>query len=105
MHADRALKFVRFFFPSNFLPLPELLRVLTHLIGNGRVRSVAFHPDGKNIASGSDDKTIQVWNTQTGQCASSLSLDSGLWGVGCSNKKIYLLDDVTVAQCPFKKIF
>jgi WD40 repeat protein len=69
VHADRALKFVRFFFPSNFLPLPELLRVLTHLIGNGRVRSVAFHPDGKKIASGSDDKTIKVWDTQTGQCA------------------------------------
>ncbi len=31
---DRALRLVRFFFLilSNFLPLPELLRVLTHLI-------------------------------------------------------------------------
>ena len=46
--------------------------MLTHLIENGRVRSVAWGPDGKNIASGRDDKTIKVWNTQTGQCVSTL---------------------------------
>ena len=46
--------------------------MLTHLIENGRVRSVAWGPDGKNIASGSDDKTIKVWNAQTGQFVSTL---------------------------------
>jgi WD40 repeat protein len=60
-----------FFFSSNFLPLPEFLRVLNHLIENGRVRSVAWSPDGNCIASGSDDKTIKVWNTKTGQCQST----------------------------------
>jgi WD40 repeat protein len=84
--------------------------VLNHLIGNGRVRSVAWRPDGKNIASGSDDKTIKVWNAQTGQCAST-SVDSGAFGVksisyspagdmiaaGCSNGKIHLLDTATFA--------
>jgi WD40 repeat protein len=47
--------------------------MLTHLIANGRVRSVAWSPDGTKIASGSDDKTVKVWNTQTGQCASTLT--------------------------------
>jgi WD40 repeat protein len=47
--------------------------VLNQFIGNGRVRSVAWSPDGKNIASGSNDKTIKVWNAQTGQCALTLS--------------------------------
>jgi WD40 repeat protein len=30
------------------------------------VRAVAFSPDGKQIASGSDDKTIKLWNATTG---------------------------------------
>jgi len=58
---------------TNFLPLPELLRVLTHLIANGRVFSVSWSPDGTKIASGSQDKTIKIWNAQTGQCVSTLS--------------------------------
>jgi WD40 repeat protein len=47
--------------------------VLTHLIANCRVRSVAWTPDGTKIASGSNDKTIKVWNAQTGQCVSTLT--------------------------------
>ena len=30
------------------------------------VTSVAFSPDGRHIVSGSDDKTIQIWDAQTG---------------------------------------
>ena len=33
---------------------------------DGEVWSVAFSPDGKRIASGSDDKTIKVWDAATG---------------------------------------
>ena len=32
-----------------------------------RVTSVAFSPDGKKIVRGSDDKTIRVWNAETGK--------------------------------------
>ena len=28
----------------------------------GAIRSIAFAPDGKTLASGSDDKTIRIWN-------------------------------------------
>ena len=31
------------------------------------VRSVAYSPDGKHIVSGSDDKTVKVWDSQTGK--------------------------------------
>ena len=34
--------------------------------------SVAWIPDGTRIASGSDDKTVKLWNTNTGQCESTL---------------------------------
>jgi WD40 repeat protein len=33
----------------------------------GPVQSVAFHPDGKQLVSGSDDHTIQLWDAKTGQ--------------------------------------
>jgi WD40 repeat protein len=33
----------------------------------GTVNSVAFNSDGTLLASGSDDKTVRVWNTTTGQ--------------------------------------
>ncbi len=49
--------------------------MLTHLIANCRVKSVAWTPDGKKIASGSDDETIKVWNARTGQCVSTLRGD------------------------------
>ena len=45
--------------------------MLTHR--NRSVCSVAWSPDGKKIASGSEDKTVKVWNAQTGQCVSTLS--------------------------------
>ena len=69
---------------SNFLTLPEFLRVLNHLIENGRVLSVAWSPDGNCMASGSNDKTIKVWNTKTGQCQSTLTVDSPVYSVAFS---------------------
>ena len=36
------------------------------------VSSVAYSPDGTKIISGSDDKTIKIWDANTGQCLKSL---------------------------------
>jgi WD40 repeat protein len=32
-----------------------------------RITSVALSPDGRRLVSGSDDKTIRVWDVQTGR--------------------------------------
>ncbi|KAJ5707127.1 G-protein beta WD- 40 repeats containing protein [Penicillium malachiteum] len=37
-----------------------------------RVCTIAFSPDGNTIASGSDDKTIKIWDATTGKCQETL---------------------------------
>ncbi|KAH7020805.1 uncharacterized protein B0I36DRAFT_218298, partial [Microdochium trichocladiopsis] len=41
------------------------------------LRSVAFAPDGRRLASGSGDKTIKVWNAQTGALLQTLEGHGG----------------------------
>ena len=67
--ADRALGRVSFSrkFPSWFL----LIRVLTS--HKYSVYSVAWSPDGKKIASSSYDKSIKIWDSQSGDCQSTLT--------------------------------
>ena len=33
---------------------------------------MAYSPDGKHIVSGSDDKTVKVWDAQTGKEVSAV---------------------------------
>jgi len=33
----------------------------------GRVRSVAFSQDGSQVVSGSDDRTVRIWNVTMGE--------------------------------------
>lgn len=50
-----------------------LWQCVNTLTANCTVNSVAISPDGKLLASGNDDKTIRLWNLETGQGISTLA--------------------------------
>ena len=39
---------------------------------SGGASSVVFSPDGLRMASGSDDRTVRVWDVETYQCQYTL---------------------------------
>ena len=66
------------FFPEFLTSLLLLIRVLASY--TFRVLSVVWSPDGKQIVSGSRDKTIKIWDSQSGDCKSTLTGHSSWYG-------------------------
>ncbi|KAH7186864.1 hypothetical protein DER44DRAFT_184096 [Fusarium oxysporum] len=44
---------------------------------NGWIRSVVFSNDGQRLASGSDDKTVKIWDATSGTCVQTLEGHDG----------------------------
>ena len=53
----------------------KLLRTLQG--HNGMVRSVAFEPLGRTLASGSEDKTVKLWESDSGKLLRTLQGHKG----------------------------
>jgi len=82
------------------LPIPERISIvnidqieLLHTINahNNRVTTLSFSPDGKLLASGSDDSSIRIWDFQTETLLQTLQGHSSyIWGLGFSPNGQYL---------------
>src|SRR5919199_425449 len=91
----------RFAPPSN-LPIQNWRCVDTLKGHTQSIRSLAITPDGEILASGSDDKTIKIWQLATGQelctlrghskavCAIAISPDGEILASGSEDKTIKL---------------
>ncbi len=63
--------------------LPPGVKLFRTLEGHGRaVTSVAFDPQGETLASGSDDRTVKLWEAQSGKLIRTLEGHGGtVWSV------------------------
>lgn len=76
------------------------------------VASVAFHPDGKHLASGSFDKSVRIWNLQTHKVERELTGHSdfvyavafspdGSWLVSASKDRTVKLSETATGKSRF----
>ena len=75
-----------------------------------QIRTISFSPDGASLASGGNDKTLNLWDLQTGGISKlfsghgswieslSISADNIWIASGCWDKKIYLWN-VQTGEC------
>ncbi|SEL91110.1 nSTAND1 domain-containing NTPase [Rhodococcus maanshanensis] len=72
--------------------------IATPVVGDyGRIRALAFSPDGQRIATGSDDNSVRLWDARTGQpVGEPLGFKSNVWQIAFTregNKIIAVSED------------
>lgn len=73
-HMFRYVKFLLVFLLYPFSEINGQTPVLKTILGHsGTVNSITISPSGKYFVSGSDDKTVKLWDTKTGMEIRTLS--------------------------------
>ncbi|KAJ3162194.1 Ribosome biogenesis protein erb1 [Geranomyces variabilis] len=66
--------------PRDLLPFPTQLSI-TFKGHKGRIRSFSIDPTGQYMASGSDDRTVRLWDLLSGRCVNVWTFDEGVASV------------------------
>ncbi|KAJ3002967.1 Ribosome biogenesis protein 1, partial [Thoreauomyces humboldtii] len=83
--------------PRDLLPFPTSL-ALTYKGHTARIRSFSIDPTGHYIASGSDDRTVRLWELSTGRCVHLWKYDEPVASVSWNPSKSLSLLAVVVAE-------
>ena len=70
--------------PKPDVPKPSGKALQTLTGHTDAVWSVAFSPDGQRIVSGSDDKTVKIWDANNGKELKTLTGHYTVWSVAFS---------------------
>src|SRR5262249_527262 len=65
---------------------PRTMKVKAVLRGHdAAVRVIAFSPEGRTVATGSEDKNVKLWHTASGKCRGTLQHEASVTSLSFSN--------------------
>lgn len=77
--------------PKDLRPFPHKLS-LTYLGHTNRVTAISVDPTGQWLATGSDDKTVRVWEVSTARCVKVIPVEEEVNSLAwCPNPTIFVL--------------
>jgi len=66
--------------PQQLRPFPSMESVI-YKGHTGKVRSISIHPSGQYMISGSDDRTLRLWEVETGRCLQVIQIGATVYSV------------------------